>query len=68
MMLKGQLEEAKRIQETLKDQKQYFKVKIAVQKEEEEKREKILIDLLKEITEDINQLEAEFSQREKKKS
>jgi hypothetical protein len=35
VMLKDQLEEARRIEETLKDQKQCLEIKIAVQKEEE---------------------------------
>jgi hypothetical protein len=60
------MEEAKRIEETLKDQKQYLEVKIAEKNEEEKKREKILIDQLKERTEDLNQLEAKFSQQERK--
>jgi hypothetical protein len=38
---------------------------IAAQKEEAEMREKILTDHLKEITNDLNQLEAEFGQEEK---
>jgi chromosome segregation ATPase len=38
---------------------------IAAQKEEAEMRENILTDHLKEITNDINQLEAEFGQEEK---
>jgi hypothetical protein len=66
MMLKGQLEEAIRIEETLEDQKQYLEAKITTQKEEAEKREKILTDHLKERTNDLNHLEAEFSQQERK--
>jgi hypothetical protein len=66
MMLKGQLEEARRIEETLEDQKQCLEIKIAAQKEEAEKREKILTDHLKERTDDLNQLEAEFGQEEKR--
>jgi hypothetical protein len=58
MMLKGQLEEAKRIEENFKDQNQCLEVKIATQKEEAEKREKILTDHLKEIKKDLNQFEA----------
>jgi hypothetical protein len=42
MMLKSQLEEAKRIEETLEDQKQYLEAKITKYKEEIEKREKTL--------------------------
>jgi hypothetical protein len=38
---------------------------IEAQKEEAEMREKILIDHLKERTNDLNQLEAEFGQEEK---
>jgi hypothetical protein len=38
---------------------------IAAQKEEAEMREKILKDHLKERTDDLNQLEAEFGQEEK---
>jgi hypothetical protein len=38
---------------------------IATQKEESEMREKILIDHLKERTNDLNQLEADFGQEEK---
>jgi hypothetical protein len=38
---------------------------IATQKEEVEMMEKILTDLLKEITNDLNQLEAKFVQEEK---
>jgi hypothetical protein len=38
---------------------------IAAQKEEAEMREKILTDHLKEITNDLNHLEAEFGQEEK---
>jgi len=66
MMLKGQLEEAKRTEETLEDQKQYLEIKMAAQKEEAKKREKILTDHLKERTNDLNQLEADFSQNERK--
>jgi hypothetical protein len=38
---------------------------IEAQKEEAEMREKILVDHLKERTNDLNQLEAEFGQEEK---
>jgi hypothetical protein len=41
MMLKGQLEEARRIEETLEDQKQYLEAKITTQKEEVKEREDI---------------------------
>jgi chromosome segregation ATPase len=43
-----------------------LEAKITEQKEEAEKREKILTDHLKERTNDLNQLEAEFSQQERK--
>jgi hypothetical protein len=43
-----------------------LEAKIVAQKEEAEKREKILTDHLKERTEDLNHLEAEFSQQERK--
>ena len=46
-------------------QKQYLESNVATQKEEAEMREKILIDHLKERTNDLNQLEAEFGQEEK---
>jgi hypothetical protein len=39
---------------------------IATQKEEAEMREKILTDHIKERTNDLNQLEAEFDQEEKR--
>ena len=42
-----------------------METKIAAQKEEEKMREKILTDHLKERTNDLNQLEAEFDQEEK---
>jgi hypothetical protein len=58
MMLKDQLEESRRIEETLEDQKQCLEIKIATQKEESEKREKILTDHLKEIIDELNLLEA----------
>jgi hypothetical protein len=38
---------------------------IVAQKEQEEMREKILIDYLKERTKDLNHLELEFGQEEK---
>jgi hypothetical protein len=42
-----------------------LKTNIVAQKEEAEMKEKILIDHLKERTNDLNQLEAEFGQEEK---
>ena len=63
MILKGHLEEARRIEETLEDQRQCLEIKIEAQKEEVEKREKILTDCLKERTDDLNQLEVEFGQQ-----
>jgi hypothetical protein len=59
------LEEARKIEENLEYQKQCLGTNIAAQKEEAEMREKILTDHLKEITNDLNQLEAEFGQEEK---
>ena len=55
--LRAQLEGARRIEETLEYQKQCIESNIAAQKEEEENREKILIDHLKEGTDDLNQIE-----------
>jgi hypothetical protein len=60
-----QLEEARKIEENLEYQKQCLETNIATQKEEAEMREKILTDHLKERTNDLNQLEAEFGQEEK---
>jgi hypothetical protein len=64
--LRAQLEEARRIEETLEYQKKCLEANIASQKEEAEKREKILMDHLKERTNDLNQLEEEFGQEERK--
>jgi hypothetical protein len=64
--LRAQLEEARRIEETLEYQKQCLEANIAAQKEEVEKREKILTDHLKERTDDLNQLEEEFGQEERR--
>jgi hypothetical protein len=50
MMLKDQLEEVIRIEETLEHRKQCLEIKIATQKEEAKKREKILTDHLMERT------------------
>jgi hypothetical protein len=63
--LRTQLEEARKIEENLEYQKQYLEANIEAQKEEAEMREKILTDHLKERTNDLNQLEAEFGQEEK---
>jgi chromosome segregation ATPase len=64
--LRAQLEEARRIEETLEYQKKCLEANIATQKEEAEKREKILMDHLKERTNDLNQLEEEFGQEERR--
>jgi hypothetical protein len=64
--LRAQLEEARRIEETLEYQKQCLEANIATQKEEAEKRENILTDHLKERTDDLNQLEEEFGQEERR--
>jgi chromosome segregation ATPase len=69
MNLKVQIEEARRIEETYKSQieeKQCLEAEIVAQRKEAEKRENILTDHLKEIYEDLNQLEAEFSQQERR--
>ena len=47
------------------EEKQCLEVEIVAQRKEAEKRDKILTDRLKERSEDLNQLEAEFSQQEK---
>jgi hypothetical protein len=60
MMLKIHLEEARRIEETLEDQKKCLEAKIVAQKEEVENREKVLTYHLKEKNEDLNQLEEEI--------
>jgi hypothetical protein len=64
--LRAQLEEARRIEETLEYQKKCLEANIAAQKEEAEKRENILMDHLKERTNDLNQLEEEFGQEERR--
>ena len=63
--LRTQLEEAKKIKENLEYQNKCLETNIAAQEEEAEIREKILIDHLRERTNDLNQLEAEFGQEEK---
>jgi predicted outer membrane protein len=52
--LRTQLEEARKIEENLEYQKQYLEANIEAHKEEVEMRENILIDHLKEITNDLN--------------
>jgi hypothetical protein len=64
--LRAQLEEARRIEETLEYQKKCLEANIAAQKEDTEKREKISMDHLKERTNDLNQLEEEFGQEERR--
>ena len=63
--LRIQLEEVRKIEENLEYQKQCLETNIVAQKEEEEMREKILTDHLKEINNNLNQLESEFGQEEK---
>jgi len=63
--LRTQLEEARNIEENLEYQKKCLETNIEAQKEEAEMREKKLTDHLKQITNDLNQLEAEFGQKEK---
>jgi len=43
-----------------------LEVKIVAQRKEEEKREEILTSHLKEISKDLNNLEVEFSQQERR--
>ena len=62
--LRTQLEEARKIEENLKYQKQCLETNIAAQKDEAKMRE-ILTDHLKERINNLNQLEAEFGQEEK---
>jgi hypothetical protein len=64
--LRAQLEEARRIEETLEYQKKCLEANIAAQKEDAERRENILMDHLKERTNDLNQLEEEFGQEERR--
>jgi hypothetical protein len=64
--LRAQLEEARRIEETLEYQKKCLEANIAAQKKDAEKREKILMDHLKERTNDLNQLDVEFGQEERR--
>jgi chromosome segregation ATPase len=64
--LRAQLEEARRIEETLEYQNKCLEANIESQKEEEEKRENIPMDHLKERTNDLNQLEEEFGQEERR--
>jgi hypothetical protein len=64
--LRAQLEEARRIEETLEYQKKCLEANIEAQKEDAERRENILMDHLKERTNDLNQLEEEFGQEERR--
>jgi hypothetical protein len=52
--LRTQLEEARNIEENIKDQKQYLESNIVAQKEEAEMKEKILTNHLKERTNNLN--------------
>jgi chromosome segregation ATPase len=63
--LRTQLVEARKIEENLEYQKQHLKANTTTHKEEAKIRENILTDHLKEITNDLNQLEEEFGQEEK---
>jgi hypothetical protein len=68
MKLKSHLEEARKIKETYKiqmEEKQCLEIKIEAHKEEVEKREKILKYYLKQIIDNLNNLEVEFGQEEK---
>jgi chromosome segregation ATPase len=60
--LRAKLEESRRIEETLEYQKKCLEANIEEQKED---TEKILMDHLKERTNDLNQLEEEFGQEER---
>jgi hypothetical protein len=64
--LRAQVEEARRIEETLEYQRKCLEAHIVAQKEDAKKREKILMDHLKERTNDLNQLEGEFGQEERR--
>jgi hypothetical protein len=64
--LRAQLEEARRIEETLEYQKKCLEANIKAQKEYAEKRENIMMDHLKERTNYLNQLEEEFGQEERR--
>jgi hypothetical protein len=64
--LRSQLEEARRIEETLEYQNKCLEANIATKKEDAKKREKILMDHLKESTNDLNQLEEDFGQEERR--
>jgi hypothetical protein len=64
MMLKSHLEESKRIEENLKDQKNYLEAKVTTRNEESKKREMILTDHLKERTNNLNHLEVDFNHQE----
>jgi hypothetical protein len=64
--LRTRLEEAKIIEETLEYKNRCLEANIIAQKEEAEKREKILTYHLKERINDLNQLEEEFGQEERR--
>jgi chromosome segregation ATPase len=64
--LRTQLEESRKMEENLEYQKKCLETNITAQKEEEEMREKILIDHLEERTNNLNHLEEEFGQEEKR--
>jgi hypothetical protein len=64
--LRTQLEEARRIEETIEYQKICLEANITTQKEEAKNREKIWTDHLKERNDDLNQLEEEFGQEERR--
>jgi chromosome segregation ATPase len=64
--LRAQLEEDRRSEETLEYQKKCLEANIATKKEDTERRENILMDHLKERTNDLNQLEEEFGQEERR--
>jgi hypothetical protein len=63
--LRTYLEETIKIEENIEYQKRYLEANIAAQKEEAKMREKILANHLKERTNDLKHLEAEFGQEEK---
>ena len=64
--LRDQLEDVRRVEETLEYQNKCLEANITSQKEEEKRRENILMDHLKERTNDLNQLEEEFGQEERR--
>jgi hypothetical protein len=62
----SQLEEARRIEETLEYQKKCLEANIVAQKEDTKNKENILMDHLKERTNDLNQLEEEFGKKDRR--